>query len=56
MNKHEILKQVRREVRMGRVMFLLSKRNSDPEVKLNLDKRSAIHYVRAYQLLKKVNG
>ncbi len=55
MNKHEIIKQVRREVRMGRVLFLLSKQNYSPEVKLNLDKRSAVHYVRAYQLLKKVN-
>lgn len=54
MNKLEIIKQVRREVRMGRVLFLLSKQNKNAEVKLALDKRSAIHYVKAYQLLKQV--
>jgi hypothetical protein len=56
MSKSEIIKRVQIEIRMGRIFCLASKQNSDPKVKLALDKRAAIHYLNAHRLLKKVNG
>jgi hydroxyacyl-ACP dehydratase HTD2-like protein with hotdog domain len=56
MEKSEIIKRVQVEARKGRLLFLASKQVSDPKMKLELDKRAAIHYLNAHRLLKKVNG